>query len=245
MVAAVIPVKKLSDAKARMKGFLTASERKHLCMAMLCDVLEAIGKTSEISGIHVVTSDPEVRRSLEYSNPDVTIIREPGRSDLNRAIRCSSCYLLNHGVRGMLVVPGDLPLIESSVLGDCVRLSEGAPVTIAPDRSGDGTSLLLLRAPDVISPRFGPGSFQAHVKAARSAGCLFSVYTGGRATWDIDHPRDLDVLVRYGRGTKTRAEMCSLGIDERLARFYAGATNIARGASDVPKREDRRRGELP
>ena len=58
-VWAIVPVKNLPQAKQRLAGVLSASERRALFRAMLEDVLGALSKNKSIAGILVVTRDDE------------------------------------------------------------------------------------------------------------------------------------------------------------------------------------------
>jgi 2-phospho-L-lactate guanylyltransferase len=216
MVAAAVPVKELAAAKERLSGFLSPPERRRLCVAMLLDVLDALRATPEVSKVWVVTSDRELQAILSPIYDDVQIVGEPAPSDLNRALRQASLELVHRGDSRMLVVPADLPLITPGMLSDFIHASEDASVAIVPDRSHRGTSLLLVRPPTAISPRFGADSFAGHLEEARRRSLRCSVFPGGRGTWDVDSPADLAVVTRHGHGTRTRAWLCEAGIDRRI-----------------------------
>src|SRR5690242_3605211 len=66
-VWAIVPVKRFSAAKQRLRSVLSEDERARLAEAMLCDVLVALRPLPQIGGIVVVTTDPvasEVGRSF-------------------------------------------------------------------------------------------------------------------------------------------------------------------------------------
>ena len=57
----------------------------------------------------------------------------------------------------------------------------GAPlVVIAAADARDGTNALLLSPPDIIEPHFGPGSLEAHLRAARDAGATVQLVVDPR-----------------------------------------------------------------
>ena len=79
------------------------------------------------------------------------------------------------GAGGVVLLPGDCPLLDPRELD---RLLTGVPeryVAIVPDRHGEGTNALVLSPPGVIRPAFGEGSRARHEAAARDAGVPFAV----------------------------------------------------------------------
>ncbi|HIE20404.1 MAG TPA: 2-phospho-L-lactate guanylyltransferase, partial [Rhodospirillales bacterium] len=57
---AVVPCKKLEFAKRRLAPILSAGERRCLVSAMLSDVLDVLTKISVLSGVAVISSDPNL-----------------------------------------------------------------------------------------------------------------------------------------------------------------------------------------
>ncbi len=55
---AVLPVKRLDEAKQRLSAGIDESRRRELAAAMVADVLEAIGKARTIERVIVVSGDP-------------------------------------------------------------------------------------------------------------------------------------------------------------------------------------------
>src|SRR6202012_5063944 len=58
---ALVPVKRLSQAKQRLKGVLSPGQRQNLARVMLCDVLETLRAAPSLAGIVLVSADPDVR----------------------------------------------------------------------------------------------------------------------------------------------------------------------------------------
>ncbi len=70
----------------------------------------------------------------------------------------------------------------------------GPLVAIAPSDARSGTNALLLRPPDIIAPAFGRDSFEAHLRAAESAGAAVQVVSDTVLGFDLDTPDDLERL---------------------------------------------------
>jgi len=56
----VVPVKALAKAKTRLAPLLSPQERQRLALFMLGDLLDKLRNIPEITGIIVVTPDPEI-----------------------------------------------------------------------------------------------------------------------------------------------------------------------------------------
>src|SRR5260370_22074517 len=57
-VSAIVPVKDTNDAKRRLAGVLSATQRQELALAMFEDVLATFGRVRELAGMVLVTADP-------------------------------------------------------------------------------------------------------------------------------------------------------------------------------------------
>ncbi len=68
-------------------------------------------------------------------------------------------------------------------------------MAIAPDRAGAGTNALALRPTSAIPFRFGPGSHEAHRRAAEAAGLEVVTVERPGLAFDLDTPADLDRLL--------------------------------------------------
>jgi 2-phospho-L-lactate guanylyltransferase len=67
-------------------------------------------------------------------------------------------------------------------------------VTISPDGVHAGTNALLLRPPDALPFAFGPGSYEAHLRAARERGLDVRVCERPHLAFDLDTAEDLGRL---------------------------------------------------
>ena len=189
---AVVPVKRLADAKQRLGGALSADLRQRLVKTMLGDVLDQLRQTPGIEQVIVVSRDPDVA-NLARERAVRTVI-EPEGSDLNAAIAFGLEAARKSGARRGLIVPGDVPLALAADFSELLAAADGPELSaIAPSLDGDGTNALLVPLPMPFKPLFGPASAARHQAAARKAGLRMAVVASDRIGRDIDTCEDLAV----------------------------------------------------
>ncbi len=196
-VAAVVPFKCFTRAKGRLRTRYSDQEVEQLGHAMLTDVLGALTRAGCLERVTVLTDDPAVagvacqaRAAVRLRTPD------PG---LNPAIEDATRELLDEGFEAVLVVLGDIPLLQTLEVETVVDAGEKQAVVLVPSSDG-GTSLLFRRPPDCIPACFGPDSANAHTRAARERGLeprqLSDLHPG--TALDLDTPEDAQRLVETG-----------------------------------------------
>lgn len=210
MHAALLPVKSLTNAKARLGAALSAAERESLTRAMLADMIEALAATPGLERTYVLSSDAAVLRAAadlgaeplhEESDPEVgaPAQKQIAIGSLNRAVAAAAERLAAAGVARLLTIPGDVPLIEPDEVAAAFRVDASAyPVVLVPSGGGAGTNGLLLSPPTVIVPRFEGDSLAAHMEACREHGVAFRVLPLPSFALDVDTPEDLAELARRG-----------------------------------------------
>jgi 2-phospho-L-lactate guanylyltransferase len=113
------------------------------------------------------------------------------------------------GIDRVLLVPGDCPALDGDQLSALLAQPVIGPrtVVIVPDRHGTGTNALLLAPPDVITPAFGPGSFERHRDLAAETRAVCEIVRASTLMLDIDTPEDLAALLAGGAdgAPRTRA----------------------------------------
>jgi 2-phospho-L-lactate/phosphoenolpyruvate guanylyltransferase len=186
-VHAVVAVKGLERGKYRLAKVLTEAQRQLLIKTMLSNVLDALRATPGIASINVLSTDTAALPA------DVELIVDPG-DDLNGAVEYAARVLANEGAGAMLLLPGDLPFVTSGDIAALLDAASDHDAVIAPDARHFGTNALLLRPPQLISPRYGEQSFTAHVQAIRSAAASLLVVERPGLAHDIDLPSDLHAL---------------------------------------------------
>lgn len=179
--AALVPVKRFADAKARLAPALDAKARATLARTMAERVVAACGTF----GVSVVCDDPGVRAWAEGLGHSV--IWAPGVG-LNGAVEAGVDHLARQGAERIVVVHADLVRIKP---GDLDAVAEGEGVTLVPDRHRDGTNVASVPARSGFAFSYGPGSFGRHCAEALRRGLDLRVVDDDRLGWDVDTPADL------------------------------------------------------
>lgn len=187
-VFAVIPVKRLDNAKSKLAPFLTAAERKEFCLKMLEDVLNTVNSTKRINQTVVISNDLEVLHTTEKLK--IKYLKER-KNGLNQAVSQAIDWCRKRGVSSVLVLPIDIPLVKPVDLERMLALREKASMVISPSRNREGTNALLLTPPNIIPTTYGPQSFHKHLEEASKREISFSCYGSERVALDIDTVEDL------------------------------------------------------
>jgi 2-phospho-L-lactate/phosphoenolpyruvate guanylyltransferase len=212
--AAVLPVKRFSDAKQRLSLSIAGSHKPSLVRAMVADVLAVIGSVPEIEMTVVVTREQAAAAAARASGALIVEDSEQGQS---AAVEVGIAAALESGAERVLCIPGDCPALDPAELAELLK-AHASPVVVIPDRHLTGTNGLLLAPPRVIAPSFGPGSCARHQELARGAGVACEIATPPSLLLDIDTGADLQALRSRLAGEsvhapRTRAILAS--IDEQ------------------------------
>jgi 2-phospho-L-lactate guanylyltransferase len=203
-IVALVPVRSLAAGKTRLAGFVTPHVRELLMRRMVGNVIAAALDSGAINEIVLVSPDDSAL-ALASGLPRVTPLRQSGdRPGLLAALDQGRMYAEGRGASGLLVLFGDLPLINRDDIRNLVR--RAAPVVIAPDRHGQGTNALFLRLSaiplgDRFDFQFGEGSYARHVAEAHRIGLDVVTSSGSGTAFDLDTPADLTALLADPRWT--------------------------------------------
>jgi 2-phospho-L-lactate guanylyltransferase len=211
---ALVPVKDLTQAKVRLSPLLTPSERHMLAVAMLDDVLAALGSASTLERIALVTTDPHAL-SLAARRGFEVVDEGPVRGE-TEAVELAVTMCRARGASALIVVPADIPLLTAADI-DCV-MDHGRQhdVVIVPSWDSRGTNAVAMRPPDALRLRFGSWSFFPHVKQAKRRGLTYKVVRLPRVALDIDTPADLARLAPQAAGTSSYAALQMMGLLNRI-----------------------------
>jgi len=200
---AIIPVKRLSAAKSRLRGAVPAARHADLALAMVRDTVSAVLAGSAVAELVVVTDDPEV--SAEVAALGARVVPDRPGADLNAAMRFGADEVAGLG-RFRAVLAGDLPALRPEQLDAALGAAVGR--SFVADAAGTGTVLLAAPPGEPLDPRFGLGSAVAH--ASSGATPLTGDWPGLRQ--DVDTPADLALVLALGAGRHTCALLRDLGL---------------------------------
>lgn len=222
----LVPVKALGAAKSRLAGVLTPDQRRALVLAMLGDVLAAVGSAG-LTHATVLSPDREVlehaaalgARPLQQRSPEATL-----NQALDEAVASDRA-----ATEALLVLPADVPLVSAdelvALVAACRPNPGGAPadaaVALVPDRVGSGTNALLRWPAGAIPALYGPGSLERHRSAAAAAGVPCRVCRLPGLAHDIDTPADLAAF--RALPSETHAQRFLLQVRTPAADGTAGA----------------------
>ena len=163
-VFAVVPVKDLWGTKSRLKPALDGAARAGLTVYMMGRVISAL-REAHVEELCVVSPDRIVLGEAEKRGAFPLMQESRG---LNPALEEGRRWAMDRGASSLLVLPADLPLLEAPDVRAVLESAVEAPsAVISPDGARAGTNALLLRPPDALPFAFGPGSYEAHLHAAR------------------------------------------------------------------------------
>ena len=198
----LVPVKSLKQAKQRLAPILSQAARTELAGAMLHDVLDTLGAWQNRPEVAVVTCDPfALELASRYGFEVFADHANTGETD---AIVMATHVCETRGIDSTLVIPADIPLMESWELE---RILEAAPErgsVLVPAGDGRGTNAAFRRPAGLFPLRFGNDSFKPHFAAARATGQPCVVLPLPGIAVDVDNPSDLKQLVALPGETRAQ-----------------------------------------
>jgi 2-phospho-L-lactate guanylyltransferase len=213
---AIVPVKGLSAANARLNGTLSEGERTRLAEALFIDLLVKLPRSRCIDDVLVVTADASVARQTRWFGHKVLLqTSDEGHAE---AAAAGARAAIADGADRVAMLPVDCPTLEVDELDAHLGRSPRTAL-IVPDRHGTGTNALLLSPADAFEPAFGPDSCARHASRARAAGIPFAIERIESLALDLDTPEDLlelrDALVVNSERAPRTAELIWKLVPER------------------------------
>jgi 2-phospho-L-lactate guanylyltransferase len=187
----LVPVKNLANAKQRLSAVLSPEERFALAQAMCEDVLQTLAHWQSRPAVAVVTSDPFARDLAARFNFEVVADENSGETS---AIEIATALCRARGAVSTLVVPADIPLIDSAELQQIVDNAPAHGAVLVPDAARRGTNAAWRSPGDLFPLRFGNDSFLPHMAAAKASGLPCVVLELPGIARDVDRPEDLREL---------------------------------------------------
>ncbi|HTS54390.1 MAG TPA: 7,8-didemethyl-8-hydroxy-5-deazariboflavin synthase CofG, partial [Burkholderiales bacterium] len=211
-VLAVVPVKPLRGSKQRLAPALGA-RREPFVRALLAQTLFALAGSERITGILVVTADPEVAEEARQAGAQVLL----EDADLNTACARGLAEARARGADLCMIVHADLALLSPRGVDALIRTylerraarGEGA-IGLVRCKEGTGTNAVLLDPRLPFTPAFGPGSFLAHQRAAGSRAVELH---SEEAAFDVDTAADLEALAKFAISARLRPFVAARGAE--------------------------------
>ena len=198
----LVPVKNLAHAKQRLAPLLDASARTKLAQAMLFDVLETLAACSNRPEVGLVTSDPFAIDAAHHFKFEV-IAADSNRSETDAIDMATKCCE-SRGIDYTLVIPGDIPLIQTNELEMIFQAAPSQGSVLVPSADGRGTNAVW-RSPAGLFPLlFGNDSFKPHLAAARATEKPCIVLSLPGIALDVDCPSDLQQLAAAPGDTRAQ-----------------------------------------
>lgn len=206
---ALIPVKDLPKAKARLAPVLDEAGRRELITAFYRDILAAALDCPAVDSVGVVSLDTDALAIASEAGAEAMAV--PG--DLNESLDAAAKILVEQDVDRILVLHADLPLVSAAAIETIAR--SGSDVALVSP--GDGGTNALVCPAGAFPFQYGPGSAQAHREAAWDADLEPELLDLPDLALDIDTPGDLERLqsaIESGRpaGAHTMGALASLGL---------------------------------
>jgi 2-phospho-L-lactate guanylyltransferase len=189
----LVPVKNLQNAKQRLSAVLDQASRLALAQAMLHDVLETLGTwTERPEEVALVTNDPF---AMELAGRfDFRIIAETANRSETDAIDMATAVCQSQGAESTLVIPGDIPLLQTWELERIFAAAPEHGSVLVPSGDRRGTNAAWRKPAGLFPLRFGNDSFKPHLNAARTTGYPCVVLPLPGIALDVDNPADLQQL---------------------------------------------------
>jgi len=208
----LVPVKNLSCAKQRLASVLDQASRTELAQAMLFDVLETMALWTGRPGVAIVTGDPfalDLAKQFRFA-----VIPDHANLSETDAIEMATRFCESRGADHTLVVPGDIPLIQSAELEAILKVAPQQGSVLVPSADGRGTNAAFRRPSGLFPLRFGSDSFKPHRAAAHATGkpCIELSLPG--IALDVDNLFDLRQLAAAPGDTRAQRLIRTWGMTD-------------------------------
>ena len=181
---------------------------------MLYDVLTALHNWTAHPEVAIVSSDPyAIELAREYKFEIIPDLDNPGETG---AIEMATSICVERGKESTLVIPADIPLIESWELEEILKHAPKEGTVLVPAADGRGTNAALRRPANLFPLRFGNDSFKPHHAAAEATGKPCVVLNLPGIAVDVDNPADLQQLLTLPGNTRTQRLVREAGLFPKL-----------------------------
>jgi 2-phospho-L-lactate guanylyltransferase len=187
---AIVPIKRFENAKTRLSSILDTDDRIRLSLLMLKDTLQILSAVHSLSQVITVSADKRVGEiAVKYG---ANFLLEEKERGVNSAVALADSYCMKKAADATMVIPHDLPLLDSTDISKACELAENESscIVICPSLRYDGTNMLLRKPPSIIATFYDADSYDMHVKAAIRLGIPVKRLLSKGLMHDIDTPED-------------------------------------------------------
>jgi 2-phospho-L-lactate/phosphoenolpyruvate guanylyltransferase len=194
---AIVPVKRFENAKTRLSSMLDTEDRIRLSSLMLEDTLQSLSVAPPLTQVIIVSAD---KRAGEIATKHgAKFLPEEKEKGVNSAVALADGYCIEkEAADATIVIPHDLPLLDSIVISKACELAEkeSTCIVICPSVRYDGTNMLLRKPPSVIGTFYETDSYNMHVRTAIKLGIPVKPLLSKSLMYDIDTPEDALQLIK-------------------------------------------------
>ncbi|MDP8888383.1 MAG: 2-phospho-L-lactate guanylyltransferase [Thermoproteota archaeon] len=193
---AIVPIKRFENAKTRLSSILDTADRIRLSLLMLEDTLQILSVAHLLTQVITVSADKRVEEiAVKYG---ANFLLEEKESGVNSAVALADSYCMKEAADATMVIPHDLPLLDSTDISKACDLAENESrcIVICPSLRYDGTNMLLRKPPSIIDTFYDADSYNMHVKAAIRLGIPVKRLFSKALMHDIDTPEDALEIIK-------------------------------------------------
>ena len=193
---AILPIKRFENAKTRLSSILDTDDRIRLSLLMLEDTLQILSAVHSLSQLITVSADKRVGEiAVKYG---ANFLFEEKERGVNSAVALADSYCMKKAADATMVIPHDLPLLNSTDISKACELAENESrcIVICPSLRYDGTNMLLRKPPSIIATFYDADSYNMHVRAAIRLGIPVKRLFSKALMHDIDTPEDVLEIIK-------------------------------------------------
>lgn len=194
--AIVVPVKRLDDAKTRLR--VDPDVRIELALAIAADTVRA-ALACPVTTVVIAVSD-DARAAPVLRELGAVVVPDLPDAGLNPALVHGASVPEVPAGAGVAAIAADLPALRPRELADVLARTEQPRVVVVADAAGVGTTLLAAADAERFRPMFGADSRAQHL----AAGAVdLSDVAGPSLRCDVDTLADLAAAHSLGLGPAT------------------------------------------
>jgi 2-phospho-L-lactate guanylyltransferase len=202
---AIVPIKRFENAKTRLSSILDKDDRIRLSLLMLEDTLKILSAVHLLTQVITVSADKRVEEiAVKYG---ANFLLEEKERGVNSAVALADSYCMKEAADATMVIPYDLPLLDSTDISKACELAENESrcIVICPSLRYDGTNMLLRKPPSIITTFYDADSYNMHVKAAIRLGIPVKRLFSKSLMHDIDTPEDALEIIKEEKTLTARS----------------------------------------